>query len=119
MSSSRGSGQCSPPPGAITLTVGRLIELKRLLGRLGCPLRRLFSPRTLGALAEKAGLRVECWRVQGRYLHLGYLLSRLSGWSDSLGRLSERAAIALGVQDWLVPVNFRDLFTFYARKPEG
>ncbi|MBN1639593.1 MAG: class I SAM-dependent methyltransferase [Anaerolineae bacterium] len=78
-----------------------------------------FSPRTLGAMVEKAGLRVESWHVQGRYLHLGYLLSRLSGWSAALGRAAEGAAIALGIQDWLVPVNFGDLFTLYARKPQA
>lgn len=77
-----------------------------------------FSPRTLGAMVEKAGLRVDSWRVQGRYLHLGYLLSRLSGWSPLLGRLAEAAARTLRVDQWLVPVNFGDLFTLYARKPE-
>jgi 2-polyprenyl-3-methyl-5-hydroxy-6-metoxy-1,4-benzoquinol methylase len=78
-----------------------------------------FSPRTLGAMVEKAGLRVESWHVQGRYLHLGYLLSRLSGWSPALGRLAEGAARALHVDNWLVPVNTGDLFTLFARKPEG
>jgi len=77
-----------------------------------------FSPKTLGAMVEKAGLRVESWRTQGRYLHLGYLLSRLSGWSIPLGRFAERVASALHIDPWLVPVNFGDLFTLYARKPE-
>jgi SAM-dependent methyltransferase len=77
-----------------------------------------FSPKTLGAMVEKAGLRVESWQVQGRYLHLGYLLSRLSGWSETLGRTAEGLAKALHVDQWLVPVNFGDLFTLYARKPE-
>lgn len=76
-----------------------------------------FSPHTLGALVAKAGLRVERWQVQGRYLHLGYLLSRLSGWSESLGRVAEGAAKALGIDQWLVPVNFGDLFTLCAFKP--
>jgi len=77
-----------------------------------------FSPHTLGATVAKAGLQVESWHVQGRYLHLGYLLSRLSGWSEALGRAAEGAAKVLGIDQWLVPVNFRDLFTLYARKPE-
>jgi 2-polyprenyl-3-methyl-5-hydroxy-6-metoxy-1,4-benzoquinol methylase len=76
-----------------------------------------FTPRTLGAMVEKVGLQVESWRVQSRYLHLGYLLSRLSGWSRPLGRLAEGVAGALHVGHWLVPVNFGDLFTLYARKP--
>jgi SAM-dependent methyltransferase len=77
-----------------------------------------FSPRTLGAMVEKAGLRVESWRVQGRYLHLGYLLSRLSGWSAPLGRLAEGIAKTLHVDHWLVPINTGDLFTLFARKRE-
>lgn len=75
------------------------------------------SPKTLGAMVEKAGLEVEKWHVQGRYLHLGYLLSRLSGWNPALGRLAEGFARRLGIAHWLVPVNFGDLFTLYARKP--
>jgi hypothetical protein len=78
-----------------------------------------FSPQTLGAIVEKAGLRVEKWQVQGRYLHLGYLLSRLAGWSVPLGRIAEGLARALHIEHWLVPVNFGDLFTLYARKPEA
>jgi SAM-dependent methyltransferase len=77
-----------------------------------------FSPATLAALVEKAGLYVESSQVQGRYLHLGYLVSRLSGWSQPLGRLAENVTEALGIADWLVPVNLRDLFTLYARKPK-
>jgi 2-polyprenyl-3-methyl-5-hydroxy-6-metoxy-1,4-benzoquinol methylase len=77
-----------------------------------------FSPHTLGAMVAKAGLQVESWQVQGRYLHLGYLLSRLSGWSEPLGRVAERVAKALRLDQRLVPVNFGDLFTLYARKPE-
>jgi 2-polyprenyl-3-methyl-5-hydroxy-6-metoxy-1,4-benzoquinol methylase len=78
-----------------------------------------FSPQTLGAMVEKAGLRTETWRVQGRYLHLGYLLSRLSGWNAPLGRFAEGMARALHIDHWLVPVNFGDLFTLYARKPHA
>jgi 2-polyprenyl-3-methyl-5-hydroxy-6-metoxy-1,4-benzoquinol methylase len=78
-----------------------------------------FSPQTLGAMVEKAGLRVELWRIQGRYLHLGYLLSRLSGWNETMGRLAEGMAKALHADNWLVPVNTGDLFTLFARKPEG
>ena len=76
-----------------------------------------FSPRTLSAMVERAGLHVESWRVQGRYLHLGYLLSRLSGWVEPLGRFAEGLATALHVGQWVVPVNFGDLFTLYASKP--
>jgi SAM-dependent methyltransferase len=77
-----------------------------------------FTPKTLGALAKRAGLRVESWRVQGRYLHLGYLLSRLSGWYEPLGRFAEGLVQRLRIDQWVVPVNFGDLFTLYASKPE-
>lgn len=76
-----------------------------------------FTPATLKAMAEKAGLQVEGWHVQGRYLHLGYLLSRLSGWVPWLGRAAERLTQILHIDKWVVPVNFGDLFTLYARKP--
>jgi 2-polyprenyl-3-methyl-5-hydroxy-6-metoxy-1,4-benzoquinol methylase len=76
-----------------------------------------FSPTTLQETIERAGMRVESWRVQKRYLHLGYLLSRLSGWSPPLGRLAEGAVRRLGLEHLLIPVNFGDLFTMYASKP--
>ena len=78
-----------------------------------------FTPQTLGAMVEKAGLHTESWRTQGRYLHLGYLLSRLAGWSKPLGRFAENLAKTLHVDKWAVPVNFGDLFTLYARKPQA
>ncbi len=77
-----------------------------------------FTPPTLSAMAEKAGLRVEGWHPQGRYLHLGYLLSRLSGWVPWLGCAAERLTQILHIDKWVVPVNFGDLFTLYARKPK-
>lgn len=77
-----------------------------------------YSPQTLTALVEKAGLKVESWRVQGRYLHLGYLVSRLAGWNKPLGQLAEKMARILHMDRWIIPVNFGDLFTLYARKPK-
>ena len=76
-----------------------------------------FSHRTLGAMVEKAGLVVASWQTQGRHLHLGYLLSRLSGWCDPLGRWAEGLSRAMRVHRCAVPVNLCDLFTLYARKP--
>jgi 2-polyprenyl-3-methyl-5-hydroxy-6-metoxy-1,4-benzoquinol methylase len=77
-----------------------------------------FSPTTLGTMVEKAGLEVHSAHTQGRYLHLGYLLSRLSGFSAPLGKLAEGTAKALGIEHWLVPINTGDLFTLLATKPE-
>jgi 2-polyprenyl-3-methyl-5-hydroxy-6-metoxy-1,4-benzoquinol methylase len=78
-----------------------------------------FSPDTLGAMVEKAGLQVHSSHTQGRYLHLGYLLSRLSGFNAALGKWAEGAAKALGAEHWLVPVNTGDLFTMLATKTEA
>jgi 2-polyprenyl-3-methyl-5-hydroxy-6-metoxy-1,4-benzoquinol methylase len=78
-----------------------------------------FSPTTLGAMVEKAGLEVHSSHIQGRYLHLGYLLSRLSGFNATLGQWAEGAAKALGAEHWLVPINTGDLFTMLAKKPGG
>jgi len=77
-----------------------------------------LSPATLGAMVEKAGLEVRSSHIQGRYLHLGYLLSRLSGFNTALGKWAEDTTKALGVEHWLVPVNTGDLFTMLATKPE-
>jgi hypothetical protein len=76
-----------------------------------------FSPKTLGAMVEKTGLEVHSSHIQGRYLHLGYLLSRLSGFNVALGQWAEKTTKALGVEHWLVPINTGDLFTMLARKP--
>ena len=112
-------------PGGILLvhTIDVDSAFARLMGRRWPWLVEMhtyfFSPKTLGALVKEAGLCVESWHVQGRSLHLGYLLSRLSGWNETLGRWAEGLAKALHVDQWLVPVNFGDLFTLYARKPEA
>jgi 2-polyprenyl-3-methyl-5-hydroxy-6-metoxy-1,4-benzoquinol methylase len=94
--------------------------LARLMGRRWPWLVEMhnyfFSPTTLGKMVEKAGLQVHSSHTQGRYLHLGYLLSRLSGFSEPLGKLAEGAAKTIGAERWLVPVNTGDLFTLLARK---
>ncbi|MDY7039394.1 MAG: class I SAM-dependent methyltransferase [Chloroflexota bacterium] len=76
-----------------------------------------FSPRTLRRMLEDVGFQVLRWTNQGRYLHLGYLISRLQAYSPVLSRGMNRTVHALRLQNLAVPVNFGDLFTMFARKP--
>jgi 2-polyprenyl-3-methyl-5-hydroxy-6-metoxy-1,4-benzoquinol methylase len=75
-----------------------------------------FSPQTLAAMLEEAGLQVLEARVQGRYVPMGYLASRLSPYTTALAKGSEAIVNRLGLQSLTVPLNFGDLFTAYARK---
>jgi 2-polyprenyl-3-methyl-5-hydroxy-6-metoxy-1,4-benzoquinol methylase len=110
-------------PGGVLLvhTINIDSALARLMGKRWPWLVEMhnyfFSPDTLGAMAEKAGLEVRSSHTQGRYLHLGYLLSRLSGFNATLGKWAEGAAKTLGAEHWLVPINTGDLFTMLAQKP--
>lgn len=78
-----------------------------------------FSPRTLTKMLERKGFQIVCQFTQGRFLRLGYLISRLApyGWivAHGLGRLVQ----ALGLGKMPVPINLGDLFTTYARKVNG
>lgn len=76
-----------------------------------------FSPRTLRRMVEEVGFRVMRWKNQGRYLHLGYLISRLEAYTPVLSRTLNRTVHALGLHSLAVSVNFGDLFTMFARKP--
>ncbi len=75
-----------------------------------------FSPRTLGKMLEKNGFRVIRSSAQGRFLHLGYLITRLEPYSRPLAKLLLGGAERLGLAGRAIPVNFGDLFTLYARK---
>ena len=76
-----------------------------------------FTPRTLGSLAEKAGLRVITSRAEGRYLRLGYIATRIAGINRVAGRLAASGLRALGLRERAIPLNFGDLFTMYAIRP--
>ncbi len=77
-----------------------------------------FSPQTLTQMLEKAGFRVVQTFTQGRYLRLGYLLSRLEPYSRLLARTSESLVRALGLASIPISINLGDLFTTFARKGE-
>jgi len=75
-----------------------------------------FSRPTLAALLRKTGFEVIASRVQGRFLRLGYALSRLRAFSPLLADLMGRTVRALGMAAAPIPINLGDLFTTYARK---
>jgi len=76
-----------------------------------------FSRQSLAQMMAQAGfVQIES-AVQGRYLSLGYLVSRLAAWNRGLGWLAEKVVNGLRLNQMEVPVNFGDLFTIYGRKP--
>ncbi len=75
-----------------------------------------FTPRTLGRMAETAGLKVVKARAEGRYLRLGYVATRVAGIHRFTGRLAAGALEALGLREVAIPLNFGDLFTLYATR---
>ncbi len=75
-----------------------------------------FSQRTLNRFLKKSGFEIIWTGAQGRYLSLGYLVSRVTGLSRPLGRIFGGLVRLTGVQKATVPVNFGDLMTAYARK---
>lgn len=77
-----------------------------------------FSRRTLGQMVERTGMRVVDTSSQGRYLSLRYLASRLGGLQAGLGRLADTTVDALGLNGRALPVNFGDLITLVAQKPD-
>ncbi|MGD2078837.1 MAG: class I SAM-dependent methyltransferase [Chloroflexota bacterium] len=76
-----------------------------------------FSQATMERLLVDQDLEVIWSGVQGRYLSLGYLASRVSGISRRLGHFAENVVRQAGLAEKPVPVNFGDLFTVYARRP--
>ena len=77
-----------------------------------------FSRDTLSKMLENTGFDVIWVGSQGRYLSLGYIASRLGGLSKSLGAFFTTIIDSLGLADVTVPVNFGDLITAAARKPD-
>jgi 2-polyprenyl-3-methyl-5-hydroxy-6-metoxy-1,4-benzoquinol methylase len=75
-----------------------------------------FSPRTLGRMLEQTGFQVIRSSAQGRFLHLGYLATRLAPYNRPIAHAIQGIAERLGLANLALPVNFGDLFTLYARK---
>lgn len=75
-----------------------------------------FSRHSLNRFLEKSGFEIVWTGAQGRYLSLGYLVSRVAGLSMPLGRFLGSLVHLAGLQKATIPVNFGDLITAYARK---
>ena len=75
-----------------------------------------FSRFSLSMMLEQCGFQVLDLRPQGRYLRLGYLMSRLTALIPAVGRPANWLVNKLGFRGLAVPVNLGDLFTAYARK---
>lgn len=78
-----------------------------------------FTRHTLARLLEAAGFRVAAVRPEGRYLRLKYLTTRLRPYSGLLADTVDRVASATGLDRVPLRLNFGDLVTAYAQKPEA
>lgn len=78
-----------------------------------------FSQKTMAQMLAQNGYELIWSGVQGRYLRLGYIASRVSGLNQSLGKLVTKIVHGLSLTEVALPINFGDLFTVYARRPEG
>lgn len=77
-----------------------------------------FSQKSLAQMMVKSGFDVISSGAQGRFLRLSYLATRLGGLDHRLGSLSTSLVRGLRLDKVVVPINFGDLFTVYARRPE-
>jgi len=77
-----------------------------------------FTRTSLQQMLEKAGFTVSWMGAQGRYLHAGYLASRVTALIPFLGRPVAWLVSALRLSNLPVRINLGDLFTVYARKPQ-
>ncbi len=75
-----------------------------------------FSPRTLGKLLEQNGFQVIRSSAQGRFLRLGYFITRIEPYSKLLYRALNAIVARMNWGSVAIPVNFGDLFTMYVRK---
>jgi hypothetical protein len=77
-----------------------------------------FSERTLRCLLERAKFQWKVSKPQGRYLQLGYLVSRLKAYSPRLMYILQKGIHGLHLERVPVAVNLGDLITVYAQKPD-
>jgi 2-polyprenyl-3-methyl-5-hydroxy-6-metoxy-1,4-benzoquinol methylase len=109
-------------PGGIVVvhTIDIESSFARIMGRRWPWLMEMhlyyFSPRTLRRMLESLGFEVLYSSPQGRYMRLGYLVSRLQPYSRPLYRLLDAIVTRLGLRGVALPINLGDLFTMYAKK---
>jgi hypothetical protein len=69
-----------------------------------------------GSQLGKNGFHVVRSNAQGRYLRLGYFISRIEPYNNVLYRLLSKIITRVNWGGIAIPVNFGDLFTLYAYK---
>ncbi|MBN1488122.1 MAG: class I SAM-dependent methyltransferase [Anaerolineae bacterium] len=77
-----------------------------------------FSRKSLGAMLNKTGFKVQWMGAQGRYLRAGYLASRVTALMPFAGKPLEWLVTKLNLRGLALRINLGDLFTTYAQKPE-
>lgn len=75
-----------------------------------------FSRRTLRRMLARAGFEWVRGEPQGRYLRLGYLMTRVGAFSPQIGRFLGWAVNRLGLRETAVSINLGDLVTVYVRR---
>jgi len=76
-----------------------------------------FSARTLRCLLETIHFQWKISQPQGRYLRLGYLVSRLKPFSYNLMTMLDKLIKTVHLDSMPVAINLGDLITVYAQKP--
>lgn len=104
-----------------TLDIGS--PFARLMGRRWWWLMEMhlyyFARRTITAMLGEAGFETVCISRHTRLVKFPYLVSRLEHYSNCLARIGASMGNRLGLTNKVVPVNFGDLMTVFARKRGG
>lgn len=77
-----------------------------------------FSQATLAQMLQQKGFTILHSGAHGRYLRLGYVATRVGGLNQALGHMIMWLVNSFNLSEVAIPINFGDLFTVYARKPE-
>jgi 2-polyprenyl-3-methyl-5-hydroxy-6-metoxy-1,4-benzoquinol methylase len=78
-----------------------------------------FSRRSLAQMLQQAGFRVARIKPEGRFLRLKYLTTRLRPYSRWMADAVDRVASLTGLDRVPLLINFGDLVTAYAQKPQA
>ena len=78
-----------------------------------------FSDQTLRLLLEATKFEWNLSQAQGRYLRLGYLVSRLKPYAHYLTIALDKLIKTFHLESMPVAINLGDLMTVYAQKPIG
>lgn len=76
-----------------------------------------FSTQTLRHLLEVSKFQWKLSQTQGRFLRLGYLVSRLKPYAHQFALVLDKIIRTLHLESMPVAINLGDLITVYAQKP--